>query len=85
MGVGGGKKIRCTPKSTVLICYFSTCIVLYTSMSVKAGINVVFKRRLPKYVEYAAVCGFGSPHSQKREWKKILFLGGLGKLESAGP
>ena len=54
-------------------------------MSVKAGINVVFKRRLPKYVEYAAVCGFGSPYSQKREWKKILFLGGLGKLESAGP
>ena len=42
-------------KSTVIICYFSTCIVLYTSMSVNARINVAFKRRFPKYVEYAAV------------------------------
>jgi len=49
-------------------------------MSVKAGINVVFKRRLPKYVEYAAVCGFGSPHSQKREWKKYSFWGGWENL-----
>ena len=30
------------------------------SMSVNALINVVFKRRLPKYVEYVTVCGFSS-------------------------
>ena len=37
-------------------------------MSVNARINVAFKRRLPKDVEYAAVCGFGSP---KRFLKKL--------------
>ena len=45
------------------------------SMWVNALIIVVFKRRLPKYVEYAAVCGFGFPPKN----------GGWENLESAGP
>ena len=45
-------------------------------MSVKAGINVVFKRRLPKYVEYAAISAHPTP--KKGSGKNTLF-GGFGK------
>ena len=49
------------------------------SMSVNTWINVAFKDGSQKYVEYAAVCGFGSK-------KKQHFLGAffVEYLESAG-
>ena len=46
-------------------------------MSVYAWINLVFNRRIRKYVEYVAICSFGS--TTKIELKQILFFFGFGK------
>ena len=52
------------------------------SMSLNAWINVAYKRKLPKDVEYAAVCGFGSPPPKQNlvEKNTFWFVWVLGKL-----